>query len=104
MCPNFESGCWATKAHVKHVLEANMHIFTDGVSKGNPAGTRFAADDTSSHQYRISHHSDKTVPDSKVHGADIGSIWGRQDPGGPYVDPMNFAIWGLIFSMEILNT
>ena len=32
-------------------------------------------------------------PDSKVHGANMGAIWGRHDPGGPYVDPMNFAIW-----------
>ena len=32
-------------------------------------------------------------PDSKVHGANMGSIWGRQDPGGPHVGPMNFAIW-----------
>ena len=31
--------------------------------------------------------------DSKVHGADIGPTWGRQDPGGPYVGPMNIAIW-----------
>ena len=23
----------------------------------------------------------------------MGLIWGRQDPGGPYVGPMNFAIW-----------
>ena len=29
-------------------------------------------------------------PDSKVH---VGPIWGRQDPGGPHVGPMNFAIW-----------
>ena len=34
------------------------------------------------------------VPDSKVHGANMGHIWGRQDPGGPHVGPMNFAIWG----------
>ena len=27
-----------------------------------------------------------TNPDSKVHGADMGPIWGRQDP-------MNIAIW-----------
>ena len=33
------------------------------------------------------------IPDSKVHGANMGPIWGRQDPGGPYVGPMNFAIW-----------
>ena len=35
------------------------------------------------------------TPDSKVHGAIIGPIWGRQDPGGPHVGPMNFAIWNL---------
>ena len=23
----------------------------------------------------------------------MGPIWDRQDPGGPHVDPMNFAIW-----------
>ena len=34
--------------------------------------------------------------DSKVHGADMGPIWGRQAPGGPHVGPMNFAIWGLM--------
>ena len=33
-------------------------------------------------------------PDSKVHGANKGPIWGRQDPGGPHVGPMNFFIWG----------
>ena len=32
-------------------------------------------------------------PDSKVRGANMGPIWGRQDPGGPHVGPMNFAIW-----------
>ena len=32
-------------------------------------------------------------PDSKAHGANMGPIWGRQDPGGPHVGPMNFAIW-----------
>ena len=24
----------------------------------------------------------------------MGPSWGRQDPGGPHVGPMNFAIWG----------
>ena len=32
-------------------------------------------------------------PDNKVHGANMGPIWGRKDPGGPHVGPMNFAIW-----------
>ena len=33
------------------------------------------------------------IPDSKVYGANMEPIWGRQDPGGPHVGPMNFAIW-----------
>ena len=37
-------------------------------------------------------NGDMTYPDSKVHGANMGPIWGRQDPGGPHVGPMNFAI------------
>ena len=35
-----------------------------------------------------------TVPDSKVHGANMGPIWGQQYPGGPHVGPLNFVIWG----------
>ena len=35
------------------------------------------------------------VPDSKVHGSNMGPIWGRQDPGGPHVGAMNLAIWGI---------
>ena len=38
------------------------------------------------------------VPDSKVHGANMELIWGRQDPDGPHIDPMNFAIWGFILA------
>ena len=34
------------------------------------------------------------VPDSKVHEANMGPIWGRHDQGRPHVGPMNFAIWG----------
>ena len=33
------------------------------------------------------------TPDSKVHGSNMGPIWGRQDPGGPHDGPMNLAIW-----------
>ena len=32
-------------------------------------------------------------PDNKVHGANMGPIWGRQDPGGPHVGPTNFTVW-----------
>ena len=34
-----------------------------------------------------------SFPDSKVHGANMGPIKGRQDPGGPHVCLRNFAIW-----------
>ena len=35
-------------------------------------------------------------PDSMVHGANMGLIGGRQDPGGSHVGHMNFAIWVLL--------
>ena len=38
------------------------------------------------------------IPDSKVHGANMGPIWGQQGPGGPHVGPMNFAIWDGIWN------
>ena len=41
--------------------------------------------------FRIGSFND---PDSKAYGANMGPIWGRQDPDGPHVGPMNFAIWG----------
>ena len=34
-----------------------------------------------------------TYPNSNVHGVNMGPIWGRQDPGGPHVGPMNLPIW-----------
>ena len=42
-------------------------------------------------------------PDSKVLGTNVGPIWGRQDPGGPHVGPMNFAIWedALLFANHL---
>ena len=42
---------------------------------------------------RMPGRSDSVTTDSKVHGANTGPIWGRQDPGGLHVGPMNFAIW-----------
>ena len=41
------------------------------------------------------------TPNSKVHGANMGPIWGRQDPGGPHVGLMNFAF---TFSLITLHT
>ena len=39
-------------------------------------------------------------PDGKVHGANMGPIWGRQDPGGPDVGPMSFAIWEVVAALS----
>ena len=35
-------------------------------------------------------------PDGKVHGTNMEPTWGRQDPGGPHVGPMNLAIWAVL--------
>ena len=37
-----------------------------------------------------------SFPDSRVQGANMGPIWGRQDPCGPHVGPINFAIWVIV--------
>ena len=41
------------------------------------------------------HIEQDIAPDSKIHGANMGPIWGRQDPAEAHVGPMNFAIWGM---------
>ena len=43
------------------------------------------------------------TPDSKFHGANMGPIWGRQDPGGPHIGPMNFAIGGTFTAKVYYN-
>ena len=43
-------------------------------------------------------------PESKVHGPNMGPIWGRQDPGGPHVGPMNLAIWVYLYILYRLQT
>ena len=45
----------------------------------------------------------RNAPDSKVHGANMGPIWGRHDPGGPHVGPTNYAIWGLLSLTEFIS-
>ena len=39
------------------------------------------------------HVGGRIYADSKVHGANTWPTWGRWDPGGPHVGPMNLAIW-----------
>ena len=62
-----------------------------------------------SHSFVVRPPSQYKDPDSKVHGANMWLIWGRQDPGGPHVGPMapnwphvgpmNLAIWVWVFIM-----
>ena len=42
--------------------------------------------------YLISEQT-RNNPDNKVHGATMEPIWGRQDPGGPHVGPLNLAFY-----------
>ena len=42
-------------------------------------------------------HRTNNGPDSKRHGANMGPIWGRQDPGGPDVGHTNLAISGTCY-------
>ena len=45
----------------------------------------------------------KAAPDSKVHVANMGPIWGRKDPSGLHVGPMKFAIWGPIVFIGVVS-
>ena len=62
-----------------------MNFFTDEMS----LFTGWLLDFPSTNQ-------EQNLPDNKVHGADMGPIWGRQDPVVPHVGPMNFVIWATI--------
>ena len=46
----------------------------------------------------------RSNPDSKVHGANMGPTWDRQDPGGPDVGPMKIAIWAFVESTLAIRT
>ena len=38
-------------------------------------------------------HISKLAIDSKIYATNTVPIWGRQDPGGPHVGSVNFALW-----------
>ena len=42
------------------------------------------------------------ILDSQVQWANMEPIWGRQDPGGAHVGPLNFAIWDAYRSLHRL--
>ena len=43
---------------------------------------------------QLAHYGRVLVPDSKVHGVNMGPIWVLSAPDGPHVGPMNLAIRG----------
>ena len=49
------------------------------------------------------YHIQDTDPDSKVNVTNMGRIWGRQDPGGTHVGPMNLAISEKILPSMTVN-
>ena len=45
----------------------------------------------------IEHHSfgsllERRIPDSKIHGANMGPTWVLSAPDGPHIGPMNLAV------------
>ena len=44
------------------------------------------------------------LPDSKVHGANMRPIWGRQDPGGAPCRPHELCYLGCRFDMENMHS
>ena len=55
------------------------------------------------HDFKVGEISRSAIyiyPDNKVHGANMGPIWGQQDPGGPHVGPISFAIWDVILGKD----
>ena len=47
--------------------------------------------------------SSGNYPDNKVHGANMGPIWGRQDPGGPMLAPWTL-LSGMAFHRKDVNS
>ena len=44
--------------------------------------------------------SPEPIPDSKIHGANMGPVWGQQYPGRPHVGLTNVAIWDVLFLLN----
>ena len=42
-------------------------------------------------------------PDNRVYVANMVPTWGRQDPGGPHVGPVNLIIWEPKFNLTPMD-
>ena len=95
------SGCWQT-VNCVGIWDAITHMWRHG--NGTPRCPKSSPNRTvewrkytmSSDFYLRSCQHERflygTFPDNKVHGANMGPAWGRQDPGGPHDGPINLAI------------
>ena len=85
--------------HGTGLIYAASKMSTGNVQRGSrinylaPGRTEWNVIDTFSNIF-------KRIPDGKIHGANMGPIWGRRDPGGPHVGPMNLAFWDNIMGIN----
>ena len=73
-----------------------MDMYTDKLIRYTLAIVLVGASDTCVAMADVMRSLYFIIADNKVHGANMGTTWGRQDPGGPHVGPMNFDIWDII--------
>ena len=104
-----ESYCILNQISLKYVRSVRFNSFTNITNWGYECilqlslSSAFLCYDCAvpwSYEY---HWQLENVPDSKVYGTNMGPIWGRQDPGGPHVGLMNFAIWGYLYFAQFLR-
>ena len=79
----------------------NSYIVTAWWTKGGMGGDVFVVGTTSIQerppQYQLWMEK---YPDSKVHGTNMGPVWGRQVPGGPHVGPWNWYLGMLKYCLS----
>ena len=90
---SFIKGFWKTNFRI-FVFLCVSHVHASGVEFWNEYTEGMFTCFTFYYVLLLTH---RVYPDNEVHGANMGPIWGRQDPGGPHVDPKNFAIWVLLW-------
>ena len=74
-----------------HIVGYNKSSMANCWEQMGLAAPVFYGDTATINEHLKTWHAVISYPDSRVHGADIGPIWGRHDPGGPHVGPVNLA-------------
>ena len=79
------------------IIDQSPHLFEDTKSQSHGNHKERYLCYCSVHINRAYPTQQANIADSKFHGATMGPIWGRQDPGGPHVGPVNFVIWDMTY-------